>query len=202
VVGKRPLEDAEQVEIASRGELRAWLRRNHRRTSGVWLVLYKKAVAAKHVAAREVTAECLCFGWVDSLTRAKDEQRSMLYIAPRKPTSNWSRVNKRLIAELEREGLLAAAGRRAVEIAKANGSWSALDEVEELIVPDDLECALAAAPGTRAVWDAWPRSVRRGVLELLLSAKREETRRSRIAEIVRAGRAGERPFQWRKRTRG
>lgn len=195
---RRPLEDADQVEVASRDALRAWLAANHTRDRGVWLVSYKKSVPDKYLATDAVIDECLCFGWVDSLTRGKDDTRSMLWISPRKPGSNWSRINKDKIARLQATGLMAPAGQAVVDRAIADGSWTALDDVENLVIPPDLQAALDAAPGTEAAWHAFPRSVKRGALEILLNAKRAETRTRKIAELVAATERGERPFQWRK----
>ncbi len=196
-MARRPLTDAPEVEVASRAALRDWLARHHTRDSGVWLVSYKRADPDRYLPYEAIVEECLCFGWVDSLTRGKDDLRSMLWIAPRKPGSNWSKPNKDRIARLEAAGLLALPGHAAVERAKADGSWTALDGVEALEVPRDLAAALDAAPPARANWDAFPRSVRRGVLELVLNAKRTETREKRIAEIARLAAEDIRPFQWR-----
>ena len=197
-MARRPLTDAPEVEIASRAALRDWLAAHHTRATGVWLVTYKRADPDRYLADDDIVEECLCFGWVDSLTRAKDDLRSMLWIAPRRPGSNWSRPNRDRVARLEASGLLAEPGRRAVARAKADGTWTALDAVEALEVPPDLAAALAAYPSGRSNWDAFPRSVRRGVLELIQAAKRPETRAKRIAETARAAADNVRPFQWRR----
>lgn len=194
-MAKRVLEGAEEVEVADRRALRDWLAAHRGRARGVWLVTGKRASGA-YVPYEEIVRECLAWGWVDSLTRAKDETRSMLWISPRKPGSNWSRVNKAHVAALEAEGAMQAPGRAAVERAKADGTWTALDAVEDGVVPEDLAAALG---DLRGVWDGWPRSVRRGALEVLLNARRPETRAAKVAAIVRAARDGERPFQWRGR---
>jgi uncharacterized protein YdeI (YjbR/CyaY-like superfamily) len=196
-MARRPLSDAPEVEVTSRAALRDWLARHHTQASGVWLVSYKRADTDRYLPYAAIVEECLCFGWVDSLPRAKDDLRSMLWIAPRKPGSNWSKANKDRIALLETAALLAPSGRAAVERAKADGTWTALDGVEALEVPPDLAAALDALPPARATWDAFPRSVRRGVLELVLNAKRAQTREKRIAEIARLAAEGIRPFQWR-----
>ncbi|EYD76131.1 hypothetical protein Rumeso_02320 [Rubellimicrobium mesophilum DSM 19309] len=196
-MAKRPLDDAEEVEVLSRAGLRAWLSANHARPAGIWLVTHKKSEGERYVSGEEVVMECLAHGWVDSLTRGKDERRSMLWISPRKPGSNWSRFNKSLVERLESEGLMTPMGRAVIDRAKADGTWTALDAVEALEVPPDLASALGGA-GARAAWDAYPRSVKRGVLELLLNARRPETRAAKVAAIVEAASKGERPFQWGK----
>jgi uncharacterized protein YdeI (YjbR/CyaY-like superfamily) len=192
----RPLQDAPELEVRSRAELRAWLSANHDRSAGVWLVTHKKSEGSLYVSTEEIVLECLAHGWVDSLTRGKDDRRSMLWISPRRPGSNWSRVNKAYVERLDAEGLMTPAGRAAVERARLDGTWTALDGVEALEVPPDLAQALDGP--LRAVWDGWPRSVKRGALEILLNARRPETRAAKVATIRAAAEAGERPFQWRK----
>jgi uncharacterized protein YdeI (YjbR/CyaY-like superfamily) len=189
-------QSTEELEVTSRAELRDWLALHHLRPTGLWLVTWKKVAGARHLPYAEVVPECLAWGWIDSLPRKKDDLRSMLWIAPRKPGSNWSRVNKAHVATLEAQGLLTPAGRAAVNRAKADGTWDALDAVEDGVIPPDLAAAFAAAPGTAAVWDSWPRSVRRGALEILLNAKRPETRAAKVATIIDCAGRGERPFQW------
>ncbi len=196
-MARRPLQDAPEFEAASREELRAWLARHHATASGTWLVTYKKSDPDRYVAYDEIVEECLCFGWVDSLPRTKDAARSMLWIAPRKAGSNWSKVNKERIARLEAQGRMTEAGRQVVERAQADGSWTRLDAVERLEVPADLDAAFAERPGARANWDAFPRTVKRGVLEWILNAKRPETRRKRIEETARLTAENTRPLQWR-----
>ncbi|HEY0882067.1 MAG TPA: bacteriocin-protection protein, partial [Archangium sp.] len=102
---KSAASDYERVEIASRAELRRWLQAHHRRSRGAWVVAFKKKVQGKHVSTVEIGEEALCFGWIDSLPRALDDERSMLLITPRKPKSNWSKVNKDRVARLTAAGL-------------------------------------------------------------------------------------------------
>ena len=141
--------------------------------------------------------EALCFGWVDSKGRALDETRTMLWFTRRKPGSGWSRPNKLRIERLEQAGLMTEAGSAVVAAAKADGSWSRLDAVEEGVVPPDLAAALDERPPARANFDGFPRSVRRGILEWIALAKRDETRARRVAETARLAQRNERANQWR-----
>lgn len=118
----RPLTDAPEVEAASRADLRASLAANHGRTSGVWLVTYRCADPDRYLPCDAIVEECLAFGWVDSLPRAKDDLRSMLWIAPRKPGLNRSKANEDRVARREALGLMAGPGRQAVERARADGT--------------------------------------------------------------------------------
>jgi uncharacterized protein YdeI (YjbR/CyaY-like superfamily) len=191
------LSQTPEVEVTSRIALRGWLVANHGQKDGVWLVTYKKAAGDRYLPYPDIVQECLCFGWVDSLPRKKDDLRSMLYISPRKPGSNWSRVNKDHVKALTQAGLMTPAGQVVIDRAKADGSWTALDDVENGVIPPDLAAAFAAHPGALDQWLAFPKSVRRGVLEILLNTRRPATRAAKIDTIATLTARGERPFQWR-----
>lgn len=169
----------------SRAEWRAWLEAHHTRAAGVWLISFKKATGKPHVAYGEAVEEALCFGWVDSKSRSLDEERTMLWFAPRKARSGWSQSNKQRVERLVAEGLMTAAGLAAIEAAKGNGSWAALDAVEALEIPPDLGSALASHPRAAEHFDAFPRSVKRGILEWIASAKKPATRARRVEETAR-----------------
>lgn len=189
----------EQFLAESRDQWRAWLAEYHGSRSGVWLVTWKQAAGKPRLPYDEAVEEALCFGWVDSLGRALDDQRTQLLYTPRKPRSGWSRPNKRRVERLLAAGLMAPAGLAVLEAAKADESWSLLDDVENLVEPDVLRSALDDEPEARRQWDAFPRSAKRGILEWLQNAKREATRDQRVAEIVELAARGERANQWRGR---
>ena len=184
------------VHPLTRADWRAWLEANHDRGEGVWLVLYKKASGKPTLSVDAYVSEAIAFGWIDSTPKKVDAERSARWVAPRKSGSNWSRLSKHRAERMEAAGLMADAGRRAVEAAKADGSWSVLDDVEDLVVPDDLADALDARPPARAEWDAFPPSTRRGILEWILNAKRDATRAKRIDETARLAEDGKRANQW------
>lgn len=187
----------EQVEVRSRQELRSWLGAHHATSPGIWLVTYKKRSGGPHVPYDAVVEEALCVGWVDSRPRKVDDDRSSLLLTPRRPTSRWSAANKARIARLEASGLLLPAGLAAVARARESGTWDVLRDVDDLVEPDDLVAALDAAPPARTNWDGFPPSVRRGILEWILSAKRPETRSVRITTTATEAAAGRRANQWR-----
>jgi uncharacterized protein YdeI (YjbR/CyaY-like superfamily) len=162
-------------------------------------VFWRKQSGRAGLTYEEAVLEALCFGWIDSKGAKLDDDRTMLWMSPRKRGSGWARTNKVRIEQLLAEGLMASAGLALIGEAKRDGSWTLLDDVENLVVPDDLAAALDAHPGVRERWDALPRSVRRGALEQLVQAKRPETRARRVAEFARVTAEGERPGQWRPR---
>jgi uncharacterized protein YdeI (YjbR/CyaY-like superfamily) len=177
--------DLEQVPVASRTEWRAWLAANHAHAEGVWLVLYKQHVAGKYLPMADVVEEALCFGWIDGLARRLDDDRLMLRLTPRRPGSQWSRVNKARVERLLASGQMQPAGLAAIERAKADGSWTALDAAEAGEVPADLAAALAQNAAAHRHFAAFSRSSRRALIWWVTSARGATTRQKHIAEVVR-----------------
>ena len=179
-----------------RAAWRLWLTQNHTQAEGVWLISYKKATGKPRVEYEDSVAEALCFGWIDSKVNKLDDQRSMLWFAPRKPRTGWSRPNKSRVERMLAAGLMQPAGLAKVEQAKADGSWNALDSVEDLELPADLRAALASYPDASTHFEAFPRSVKRGILEWILVARGPATRAQRIAETARLASQKIRANQW------
>lgn len=195
----KALERFERVEITERQQWRDWLSANHRQTDSVWVVTFKKGASQPRVPYDDLVEEALAFGWVDSLPRKLDEERTMLLMSPRKPGSNWSAVNKARIDTMIEAGLMHPAGLAKIEQAKADGSWIALEAVDRLEVPPDLATAFDQRPGSAEAFAAFPPSTRRGILEWIGNARRPETRAARIAETAEKAARGERANQWRGR---
>ena len=188
----------DDVQPATRDQWRAWLAAHHADCPGVWCVFLKASAGGPDVSYDEAVEEAICFGWVDSLPRRLDEARHKLLFTPRKPKSGWSRPNKLRVERAMEAGLMTPAGLAVIEAAKRDGSWSMLDDVEAGVVPADLAAALDGRPPARANFDAFPRSVRRGILEWIAQAKRDVTRQKRVAETAELARENERANQWRR----
>lgn len=184
------------VHPKTRAAWRAWLARHHARTTGIWLVSYKVASGKPRVDYEASVEEALCYGWIDSRAGSVDAERSMLWFAPRKPGTGWSRTNKDRVRRLLAAGKLAPPGLAKVQAAKRDGSWGRLDGVERLEVPRDLAGALRRQPPARANWDTFPRSTRRAILEWILNARRPETRARRVEETARLAARNLRANQW------
>jgi uncharacterized protein YdeI (YjbR/CyaY-like superfamily) len=182
-----------RVHAETRHDWRAWLEANHERREGVWLVSWRTAAGPDRLrmSYEEMILEALCFGWVDSTASTLDERRALLWMSPRRKGSAWSRPNKERVVRLEAAGLMRDPGRRAIEAAKADGSWTILDSVEDGIVPDDLAAAFAANPGAQEHWETFRRSSRKQLLGWIAQAKRPETRAARVAETATAAARGE-----------
>ncbi len=193
--------DEIQVHVETRAQWRIWLRENAATSPSIWLVTWRRPTGRPAPTYDDVVEEALCFGWIDSSGRTLDDERSALRMAPRRPRSGWARTNKRRIERLERDGLMTDEGRAVIERAKADGSWTLLDAVEDLIVPDDLAAAFDERPGSRANFDAFPPSARRAILEWIVQAKRPETRERRIAETALRAENNERANEWTPKDR-
>jgi uncharacterized protein YdeI (YjbR/CyaY-like superfamily) len=178
------------------GQWRRWLERHHASSTGVWLVSWRTQTGKARIPYEEAVTEALAFGWIDSKARTLDADRSVLWFCPRKPTSGWSRSNKRRVERLLAEGRMAPAGQAAIDTAKSNGAWELLDAVEDLVVPSDLAAAFDQHQGSAAVWESFPRSAKRALLEWIVQAKRPENRARRVEETAEKAARGERANQW------
>ena len=187
------LDDGEKVVAPDAGTWRSWLEIHHETSGGAWLVRGRPGFAHLHVSYEDAILQALCFGWIDGPVRVFDAETSGLWFSPRKPMSGWAATNKARVERLRAGGLFAPAGLRAIEVAKANGSWTLLDDAEALRESPELAAALDAVPEARRNWDAFPPSTRKVGLSAIAFARRPETKAARIAKIVADAAAGKRP---------
>jgi uncharacterized protein YdeI (YjbR/CyaY-like superfamily) len=171
---------------------RAWLEAHRDDAPGVWVVTWRPSTGRKTVPYEAIIEEALCVGWVDSTVNLLDDERGLQLVTPRKPRSTWARSNKERVARLAAEGRIGSRGWRAIEVAKDNGWWDILDDVEDLLEPDDLAAALDEVPAARRNWDEFPPSARKQMLFWVVSAAKDDTRRRRIDTIVGEAARGER----------
>ncbi len=184
------------IHPITRADWRDWLVRCHENAAGVWLVTYRKASGKPRLSYEDCVEEALCVGWVDSKPRKLDADRTMLWFSPRQPGSGWSAPNKARVEKLIAAGLMLPAGLAKVEAARQDGSWTLLDDVEALVIPPDLGQALDALPDAREYFDAFPRSIKRGILEWIVLAKRHGTRARRIEVTATLAARNVRANQW------
>ena len=176
----------------TRGQWRSWLEANHEAAPGVWLCSWRAATGRSTCPYPELVEEAICFGWIDSTVNILDDDRGLQLLTPRRPKSPWTRLNRRRVADMEAAGLMADAGRRTAEIARANGWWTIFDSVEDLVEPDDLAIALDADAAARHAWNGFPPSARKAMLWWLISAAKADTQARRICSIVDKATRGER----------
>lgn len=166
-------------------EWRSWLLKNHENSNGVYLIFYKVNTNIPSMRWEEAVKVALCFGWIDSTVKSLGNGKHQQYFCPRKTNSVWSAVNKKYIDELLNDNLMHKSGKAVIEIAKNNGSWFALDDVENLIIPKDLQTEFDANPAAFNNYNNFAPSYQKSYLYWLNQAKRSATRQKRITEIIR-----------------
>lgn len=182
------------IYASSRQEWRQWLRENHSTCIGIWLIYYKVKSGKPSVKYSEAVKEALCFGWIDSKVKSLDALTYMQIFTPRKPKSVWSKLNKQYIEELTEQGLMTEAGLIKIEAAKLDGSWTSLDAIEALIIPDDLQLALQANEIAFQNFQAFSNTSKKNILLWVTSARRLETRLNRIEQTVNAAAQNKNPL--------
>ena len=177
-------EEIETFYPTSRQAWRLWLAETHISKQAVWLVHYKKNTNIPTISWSEAVEEALCFGWIDGIRKSMDHERYIQFFTKRKAKSTWSKINKAKVLDLIEAGLMTTAGHESILRAKENGSWTILDEVEELFIPDDLESEFSRQPEAKAFFLTLSKSIRKAILQWIAFAKRPETKAKRIAEVV------------------
>lgn len=191
------LEEPEVFYPKNLEEWRVWLEENHVSKPSVWLVFHTKFSQKPSITWSNAVDVALCFGWIDSKKVKIDAETAHQFFSKRKPKSTWSKINKEKVVQLIEKGLMTQAGYDSIEIAKENGSWTILDEVEALIIPEDLEEAFTAEDGAKDYFLSLSKTIRKMMLQWIVLAKRAETRQKRIHEIVTFAAQKQKPKQFR-----
>jgi len=161
-----------------------WLLQNHDTSDGVYLIFYKLELKVPTMRWEEAVKVALCFGWIDSTVKSLGDGKRRQYFCARNPKSVWSALNKKYIIGLLEANLIQESGLAKIEIAKQNGMWTALDDVENEVIPMDLKKAFKTNPSAFKNYKAFAPSYRKSYLYWLNQAKREATRQNRIAQII------------------
>ncbi len=178
------MQEIEKFYPKTKQQWRKWLEKNHQIKDAVWLIFYNKSSTKQTISWSDAVDEALCFGWIDSVKKSIDQETSIQFFSKRKAKSTWSKINKEKVEKLIQAGLMSNAGLSVIDIAKQDGSWHILDEVENLIIPDDLLNALKARENAEETFNNLSKSAKKLMLTQLVLAKKSETRQNRIAEIV------------------
>ena len=173
------------LRVRSRFQWRAWLKKHHASSPGVWFVFYKAHTGVKSLPYEDTVREALCFGWIDSLVKRLDDDRYALKVTPRQPTSKWSALNRRRWTELEAAGLLASAGLAA---APTDNTYAPRPVIP--VLPADIAKALKADAKAWTFFRGLAPTYRRDFVVWIHTAKRPETREKRIRESIRLLAAG------------
>jgi uncharacterized protein YdeI (YjbR/CyaY-like superfamily) len=195
-------QEVEEFYPETKQHLRKWLQKNHLTKDAVWLIFYKKHTGKPSVAWTDAVDEALCFGWIDSKGETIDKDTFRQYFCKRKPTSTWSKINKQKIESLTAKGLMTEAGFKVIDIAKQNGSWTILDDAEELVVPPELQKALEEFENSKDYFSSLSKSKKKVLLYWIALAKTETTRQNRILEIAENASQKQQPEQFRPKRNG
>lgn len=179
------MSDKPELYFKNDQEWRSWLHENHNQSQGVYLILYKVESKQPSMRWEEAVKVALCYGWIDSTVKRLDDQRRRQYFCPRRSKSVWSKVNKTHIIDLIKNDLMHHSGLMSIEVAKKNGSWIALDDVENGIIPKDLQHAFNQNPLAFENYQNFAQGYRKSYLYWIYQAKRQETRDKRIVEIIK-----------------
>ena len=179
-----------KVEVESVQELRDWLAKNYDRPDSVWLVTFKKSTPDKYISTSEVLDQLLCFGWIDGIRRKLNDEKTMQLISKRK-VQHWAKTYKDRAERLISEKRMEAPGYESIEISKSNGMWGFMDDVDQLIKPNDLQEALSGNSDALTFFDSINDSSKRFVLRWIKLAKTDKTRKNRIEKIVQLSSKGE-----------
>lgn len=191
------MKDVEDYCPYDKQNWRNWLELNHNKKEAVWLIFYKKKSPHYNLSWSESVDEALCYGWIDSVKKTIDTEKYKQYFSKRKAKSNWSKVNKDKVKTFIDQGLMKEEGYKSIEIAKENGSWIILDEVEALIIPEDLKVEFENHKGSMEYFESLSKSGKKILLYWVVSAKRKETRQKRILEIAENASKKLKPKQFR-----
>jgi len=183
----------EPLDFRSAMEWRRWLQRNHARSQGEWVYMYKKGARAG-LRYQDALDEALCFGWIDGQIHAVDAEKFRQRWTPRRRSSVWSQANKGRVKRLVSEGRMCEAGLAEVTQAKRSGKWqAAYTNRREETVPPDLARALRAHPAAWRNFQAFAPTYRNLYTGWVLNAKREATRERRVEAVVRRSAQGRKP---------
>jgi uncharacterized protein YdeI (YjbR/CyaY-like superfamily) len=174
------------LDVRTRKQWRQWLAKHHASSPGVWLVRHKQHTGVRAMAYEELACEALCFGWVDSLVKRLDDDRFVIKVTPRQPSSKWSDINRRRWKRLEAAGLLAPAGLGAAPTANAYAKHPPMPELPAYVARE-----IRANARAWRFFQSLARTYRRDFVVWIHTAKRPETRERRLREslaLLAAGR--------------
>jgi uncharacterized protein YdeI (YjbR/CyaY-like superfamily) len=182
-VAQKP--DPEPIFFESPDAFYAWLEKHHDTRTEVWVGYWKKHTAKQSLTWSQAVDQALCFGWIDGVLKSIDEDSHRQRFTPRKPASNWSKVNVDKVARLVAAGKMRPAGIAAFErrSADASGVYS-FERDDETGFERDQETRLRANEQAWEFWEAQPPSYRRTATHWVTSAKKQDTRDKRLNELI------------------
>ena len=180
------MEIREKLYLQTREEWRDWLKNNHHRQEGIWLVYYKKHTGKPRIPYEDAVEEALCFGWIDSIVKRVDEETYVQKFTPRRKRSVWSKLNKVRAIRLIKSGWMTPLGLEKIEEAKKNGIWqNAYTSKKRVEIPEDLKNALSSNKIAESFFNVLKLSNKNRYINWVNFARRQETRNNRIIKVVK-----------------
>ncbi|MEI8278406.1 MAG: YdeI/OmpD-associated family protein [Bacteroidota bacterium] len=175
----------DKIYAKDRNEWRAWLKKNHKKHTEIYLVYYKLSVRKASINYDHSVDEALCFGWIDGIRKSVDEESYMIRFTPRKPKSIWSLINKNKVERLITEGKMMPAGMELVEHAKKNGQWDIAYSLKaDRPIPDDMSKALKKNKKALAFFDSLSNTNKHSFIAHVEMVKKPEARAERVHLVV------------------
>lgn len=180
------------ISFKSPRDWASWLDKNHAKSSGIWLRLFKKDSGVASVTYAEALDEALCYGWIDGQLEKCDEKSWLRKFTPRRPKSVWSKRNIEHINRLTAAGKMKPAGRKEVEAAKADGRWErAYDSPSAMQVSEDFLKELSKNKKAKAFFETLNKANTYAIAWRLQTAKKPETREKRMKKFIQMLENGE-----------
>ncbi len=176
--------------FATPADFRAWLDTYHATADELWVGYYRKESGRPSITWPESVDQALCYGWIDGIRKRVDDASYTNRFTPRRKGSHWSAVNRRRAEELIAAGLMQPAGLAAYEARDKNNAGNYGYESQPRALDDAYEAEFRADPAAWAYWETQPAHYRRGATHWVMSAKREVTRRKRLATLMADSAAG------------
>jgi uncharacterized protein YdeI (YjbR/CyaY-like superfamily) len=184
--GDSLLKLADELYVTNRDDWREWLRKNSKTKKEIWLIYYKKHTGKPSIPYDDSVEEALCFGWIDNIVKRIDDEKFVRKFTPRKAKSKWSETNKKRARKMVKEGKMTEAGLARIREAEKTGEWfKTAPAKKELVIPPCMKEALAKNKKASENFNDLAESYKRQYVGWISSAKREETRRRRLAEAIK-----------------
>lgn len=179
------MSESNDQEFLNRKDWRKWLETNHFSEKEAWVIIQKKNSGKKGLRYQEAVEEAICFGWIDSKMQSIDANRFRQRFSPRKKNSIWSKSNKETAEKMIQDGKVTQAGFKTINEAKENGNWdTAYSSKMASPIPMDLAKALKENESAWNNFKEFSNSTKFQYIHWVKSARKEETRRKRISDVV------------------
>jgi len=183
--------ELEHKYFDSRESFRSWLEKNHNRSSGIWMIFYKKNVNIECIKYNEALEEALCFGWIDSIIKKVENDQYVRKFTPRTNISKWSDLNKKTVLSLIEKGKMTKAGLEKIDIYLKTGrvDWESKrskndNKEKEFDIPDFILQTFAENEPALANFNKLAQTYKRHYILWITSAKRKETILNRVEESI------------------